>query len=288
MQPRRFHIAKINISQNIFSQNLNDLISIHIPRVIMNPETLRINSWNWSFTDVEQTKINNIELITGNVTKSKKMKQKIKDGSHTREKQLDHETAMTSFFIYEPQSELLVYEVTGSITSDQFIQLFTKLLSRDVYVGAVVIKPLTKPFHIKEAIYTFDKVTQIEFNLIHPNPFKEEFNLYQDIIDANNLKHLNIEMENRDGIKIQDDDAKSNFTPTIENGIALVEKGYGDIQVKGFNEIVVKGKKKNKITKKKKSFSSAKSQLIHKTKENSKPNLLKELLSFILSVKLNK
>ena len=58
MSKRTFYAAKINIHGNILSPNLIELIEIHIPRVILKQKPdLKIHTWNWTFTDVKQFKI---------------------------------------------------------------------------------------------------------------------------------------------------------------------------------------------------------------------------------------
>lgn len=261
MAKRKFFIAKVNIHGNIFSQNLDELIKVHIPRVILNPEEIKINTWNWSFTDVDNYYINDKKLIIGNVTKSKYKKQKFKDGSKTFVSTSQNELAETAFFVYDPESELLVHQSNASISALEFRNFFTRLLSRDTYVGEVVLKPIPIPYKIKEELKTYDKITRIAFHLIHPNPGKKEFNLYNRIINDVQLKELDIDMKNKDGIDIYEPDKKvhDSLNVVIEDGINLVEKGYGDIDINGYNETTIQGKRKPKKVKQPKKFKSSSS-----------------------------
>lgn len=261
MSKRKFYIAKVNIHGNIFSQNLEELINVHIPRVILNPKEIKINTWNWSFTDVATFEIEEKKFIIGNVTKSKYKNQKIKDGAKTFIHPSENELAETAFFVYDPESELLVHQSNASISAMEFQNFFTLLLSRDTHVGEVVINPIPVPYRIKEELKGYDKITRISFHLIHPNPGKKEFNLYNRIIHDVQLKELDIDMKNKDGIDIFSDKKHSseNLNEVIEDGIKLVENGYGDIDINGYNEHTIQGKKRPKKVKQPKRFKSASS-----------------------------
>ncbi|WP_141994968.1 hypothetical protein [Bacillus sp. B4EP4a] len=283
MRNRKFFIAKVNIHGNIFEQNLQELISVHIPRVLLDPKPLKINTWNWAFTDVELKVIENNKIIFGNVTKSKLKKQKYKDGARTIEEISDKELAETAFFVYDPESELLVHESNTSISAKEFRNFFTILLGKDPYVGEVILKPIPIPYKIKEELKSYDKVTRIAFHLIHPNPGKSEFNLFNKIINDVQLKELDIEMQNNDGIQIYSEDQGSSegLNEIIEEGILLVEKGYGDIDLSGYNEQTVQGKRKMKKIKKNKKFRSAQSVKVLTTNEIDKNALIIKIIDFM-------
>jgi hypothetical protein len=284
MHKRTFFAAKVNVHANIFSQNLDEIIKVHIPRVVLESKPTKIHSWNWSFTDVEKVTLNDQSLIIGNVTKSKFTKQKVKIGDKTERRTTDYELAHTAFFVYDPLSEILAHESTGAISAHEFRVLFTKLLSSDPYIGEVIINPIPVPQKIREEFLAIEKITNVQFNLIHPNPGKKEFNLYQDIINDAKLKELNIQMENKEGFEVRETEEKTGkiiFKKSIENGISLVESGYGSIDVKGFDNKVIQGKKKPRVHKDKKGFSSSKSVRHINIKEPEQKKLLERLFSFI-------
>lgn len=291
MSQRTFYAAKVNIHGNIFSPNLNELISIHIPRVILTPDKIiKKRKWNWSFTDTERKTVQDRDLIFGNVTKSSFQQQKIKMGSKTVKQKSLHELANTSFFVYDIKNEILIHESTSSIGHAEFRDMFTALLSRDEYVGEVIIKPIPIPQIIRQEIANIEKITSIHFHIIHPNPGKKQFDIYQDLIDEHNLKELELTMKNEDGLEIattteSDTNVESDlkFKDNIEKGIDLVEAGYGDIEVKGFREVIVQGKRKKKPVRRNKSFSSKRSLRYIKTNENDN-KLMNKLVSFINSV----
>ncbi|RDU35489.1 hypothetical protein DRW41_17260 [Neobacillus piezotolerans] len=288
MRSRTFFAAKINIHGNIFSQDLDELIFVHIPRVILESESKRIHSWNWSFTDIESINVENRNLITGNLTKSKHANQNVKVGKKTVKKKSEDELAHTAFFVYDISNEILVHESTGAISQFDFRRVFTDLLSRDPLVGEVKILPIPEPHKLRQELLSIEKITTVTFHLIHPNPGKREFDLYQSLIHDYGLKELDISMSNKEGFPVVEDkdkDGEADFKPAIESGISLVESGYGDVEFAGFDEVVVQGKKKKRITRKKKRFSSRRSVRNMKTEETDKPKLLSKIASFIMSVK---
>lgn len=290
MSQRTFYAAKVNIHGNIFSPNLDELITIHIPRVILSTDkTIKKRKWNWSFTDTERKTVQDRDLIFGNVTKSSFQQQKIKMGSKTVKQKSLHELANTSFFVYDIKNEILIHESISSIGHAEFRDMFTDLLSRDEYVGEVIIKPIPVPQMIRQEIANIEKITSIHFHIIHPNPGKKQFNLYQDLIDEHNLKELELTMKNIDGLEIattsETDTIQSGlkFKDNIEKGIDLVEAGYGDVEVKGFREVIIEGKRKKKPVRRNKSFSSKRSLRYIKTNESDN-KLMNKLVLFINSV----
>lgn len=281
MRNRNFFIAKVNIHGNIFSQDLHELITIHIPRVLLEQKTIKINTWNWSFTDVVEEIIDDKKIIHGNVTKSKHKKQKYRIGTRTVEEIPQNELAETAFFVYDPHSELLVHESNASISAIEFRNFFTILLSRDYKVGEVVINPIPVPYKIREELKSFDKVTRIAFHLIHPNPGKPEYNLFNKIIKDVKLKELDIEMENKDGIQVYNDASGEQLNEVIVDGVKLVESGYGDVDFSGYNEQTILGKRKNRKIKKNKRFQSSKALKVLKTNETDINSLITSILHFM-------
>jgi hypothetical protein len=285
MAKRTFYAAKVNIHGNIFSPNLEELINEFIPQAILKSAPLKIGTWNWTFTDVYEKNDDNQRLIIGNVTKSKQADVKVRIDSITEQRKTDFELAHTAFFVYNPEGEILVHESTGAISDFEFRKLFTRLLSRDPHIGEVKVLPIPEPRVIRQELRSIQKITHLEFHLIHPNPGREEFNQYQEIIKENKLKELEIKMVNKNGFIISESHVSGGLPHSIENGIELIEAGYGDVEIKGFDEEIRQGRKKKTIVKKKRSFSSKKSVRLIKTTEYDKERLLSRIFSFILDVK---
>ncbi|SFG09488.1 hypothetical protein [Sporolactobacillus nakayamae] len=344
MKNRKFIAEKINVHENIFSQDLDNIISYHIPRAIQEMPTIRHNSWNCSFTDVSKRVINNIPILFGNLTKSKQMKQKIKEESITREKVTEDELAQTALFIYEPGSEILVHEVNSQIDAEEFKKIFEKILSKDLHVGDVIIMPIPVPQKIRYELSLIEKITKIKFEFIHPNPGSKEYNIYSSLIAINNAKKFKLEYMNKDGIKIsgakkikikkktvseeedllkalsemnqkeidntstaetdkssskqpielnstssviedQQDETDKPFNKSIEDGIELVESGYGTVSATGYTSTYVQSQNKRKKHNKKRSFSSSNSIQQINTDEHDIDKLLSKIHNFIARVK---
>ncbi|MGG1672557.1 hypothetical protein ACIFOE_18285 [Paenibacillus sp. NRS-1783] len=236
----------------------------------------------------------------------------------------EYELARTSFFVYHPQNEIIVYEVNSSIKDTDFRVFFTKFLSKDHLIGEVKIKPVPEPYQIRTELESIQTITSVHFQLIHPNPGKKDFNLYNQIIHENKLKELDIKMVNNQGLqlkalpKVEQLTERDNFEPiilstyieldeieerkqetvsteeskdeeytqSIENGIHLVESGYGSVEIKGFDIVTLPGKgKKSKKRKKKRTFSSNRSVRKITTNEYSQNGLITRILNFIIDVR---
>lgn len=332
---KTFYAAKVNVHENIFNQNLENIIHKFIPEAILKMPTIKINSYNLSFTDAKEILFDGTRLIVGNITKSKYASQKVRIGSSTNIVRSEHELARTSFFVYHPQNEIIVYEVNSFIKDQDFRDFFTKFLSRDPEIGEVKIKPVPEPYKIRSELESIEIVTAVQFQLIHPNPGKTEFNLYNQIIQEARLKELDIKMVNSQGLQLEDmsetqmhdkisnnetielktyieleeiqgsekvsqyktsieDSLKKDssnmvnrkYTRSIENGIALVESGYGSVEIKGFDIVTTPGKgKRLKKKKKNRTFSSSKSIRKITTNISNENGLLSRILNFIIDVK---
>lgn len=285
MTKRVFYASKVNVHANIFSQDLEEIIRVFIPRVILSAPNVRRGSYNWSITDVNTVTVNNNEVIIGNVTKSRHATLKQKIGSSTEDIVTEFEVARTSFFVYHPISEIIVHEVNSYIYEDDFISVFENLIGRDPYIGEIRVIPIPEPHKIRSELKSMQKITSIHFHLIHPNPGKKEFDLYNKLIDQHDLKELDLRMANRDGMKITDKDYQEQLTDPIENGIQLVETGYGGVDIRGFDEQKVKGKRKDKIVRRQRAFFSKRSVRKVTVNEFGEERLLSRIWSFILDVR---
>ncbi|WP_058300597.1 hypothetical protein [Gorillibacterium timonense] len=285
MAKKVFYASKVNVHANIFSQNLNDIIEIHIPRAILSAPSLKKGSYNWSITDVNKVLVEGSELITGNLTKSRYASMKKRDGMNTKDIVTDFEVAHTSRFFYHPVSEIIVHEFSSYINEEDFISIFQQLIGRDVYIGEIKVILIPEPHKIRSELKSIQKVTSIHFHLIHPNPGKKEFDLYNNLINQHDLKELDLCMANRDGMKISDKNDPDHLTDAIESGIQLVETGYGGVDIKGFDEVKVKGKRKDKIVREQRAFLSRKSIRKITVNEFGEEVLLSRIRSFILDVK---
>jgi len=274
VRQRIFYAAKVNVFENIFSSNLSDIINYHIPEAILESKPIKLRKMNWSFTDVKKIKQNNQEYIIGNITRSQYKDQRIKVEKRTKMIKPEYEIADTLFFVYYPSGEILIHEVNNSLVSgDQLRKIFEKLLEQNPYVGEVKIFPIIDKRNIREELLKFKKLTYLNFYLIRPNPGKKEFDLYQQIIEENNLRELRMEMSNKkEGIRISKN--KDEFNHSIEIALQLTEKGYGKVRAKGEGDA-----REEKI------FSSEKNvRSLRIAKVDEEERLISRLIEFILSI----
>ncbi|PAD10160.1 hypothetical protein CHH78_02265 [Shouchella clausii] len=282
MRKKTYFVAKVNIHGNILSPNLMDLINIHLPRAILEVPVLKKTKWNWGFTDLKRETIEGRDIIHGHITKSKKENLLVRKEGQTVKMNLGEELAKTAFFVYDVKSEILVHTTTTEIPRDKFKEVFEALVSQDLYVGEIKVKHIAEPSHVRSELLSVDKATFIKFSLIHPNPYKgEEFNLYQQIIKDTQTKEADLSLKNNSGFKLTQENS-TQLKDTIEDGVRLVESGYGDVTLRGYNEVQKKNKKgKTVIHKDIKRFSSA--SAVRKTKSKAQgKDLIKVLTSFII------
>jgi len=253
---KTFYFAKVNIHGNIFKPNLHELINEEIPRVIENAKDIRLKHSTVSFTDITRKTIDGNTIILGHVTNSKKEKLRYRDGSHTYLARSEQELANSAMFIYDLKSEIIAFTTNSRINVHSFLHYFTKLLSQDEVVGEVVIKLIPEDYDIIREILAVEKVTYIKFSLIHPNPGKRHYNLYQKMVDDTSSKEIEISFKDeKDGLNVQVENEKI-VNETIKDGVDLVHSGYGEVELKGENYAYVESgkvrKTKKKITKKRK------------------------------------
>jgi len=255
-----FYFAKINIHGNIFKPNLEELIHTEIPRVIESAKDIKLKNSTISFTDIIRKEINNRVVLIGHLTNSKKEKLRFKNGSNTFVSNTDNEVANSAMFIYDLKSEILTFTTTTKIGVHQFIKHFTNLLSQDEVVGKVVIKLIPEEYDIIEEIKAIDKITFLKFSLIHPNPGKRHYNMYQKMVKETSSKEIEISFKDeKDGLNIGTEE-ETIGNETISDGIQMVQSGYGEIEFRGENISYVES---GKIRKTKK-------RLINKKRFNSK------------------
>lgn len=277
MAKKKYYFAKLNVNGNIFSQDVDEIISKLIPEAIQNDEieiTYRQN--RYSFTDTKEVNFEDRIFIHGNLTKAKKIKALVKDGNITKEKEFDEFGANTAEFFYDVNNEIIVYRTTSEIKDEHFQKFFKELIERDYRIGELKIFPYTKENSIRDKINSIDVVTDLKFFLIKPNPGKKEFFEFENVIKENNLKELDIIMSNKEGIRLKKNEKE--FTNTIESGIILVESAYGRAEVKGYNRSLVKTTgKKDKPIKRKVTAVSAKFNRFLTVQETDVRDILKKI-----------
>ena len=231
---KTFYFAKVNVHENIFSEDLDNIIKNEIPRVIESATDIKLNSSTISFTDIIKTQIEDKTIIMGHVTNSKKEKMRFKEGPTTYFTMSEKEIANSALFIYDIESEILAFTTASKISIADFITYFTKLLSQDPMVGTVIIKTLPERYDLIKEFKVLDKITSVKFSLIQPNPRTRHYNLYNKIIGETKAKTLDVTIkEDSDGIDIgvtkkvsnqkitQEEDSPKQLTLPLEESTSL-------------------------------------------------------------------
>ncbi|WP_413362289.1 hypothetical protein [Lysinibacillus sp. 3P01SB] len=284
LRSKKYYLAKLSISENIFSstEKRDTIINKYIPEAILNKDTvIEYEKYNFKITDTKEYKLQDSNYISGNLSRFRKMTATILDGDHTREKTFEDVQAIPVDFLYNIQKEVVAFRTCAEINSDKFIENFKRIVEADTRIGDVKLIPYTAANSIRGFFEEVDVVTQINFNLIKPNnPGEKEYYDFERIIDDNNLRELDINMSNENGIMYKKE-GTNEFTDTIESGISLTESAYGTVEVKGYNiiESTVPGKRKDRKQKRKsfRSATSANYPRFFKTKEVETFKILKRV-----------
>ncbi|MDX5476222.1 MAG: hypothetical protein LPK00_11870 [Bacillaceae bacterium] len=241
---RKFLAAKVNINGNIFNQNVKELI-LEIPTAIKSNHILksRKSSWAWQFADVLEFNHENKQLLSGNFVKARREFRTVVEDGKTKQYEIPYQVAYPSFFIYDPVSEVLVFEETGDIQRNHFIDAFERIIfEANVTIGKIEVKLIPRKEELYKRIMEIEILTKIEFDLIHPNfYYKEEYEDLSEIIKREKATRMKTSLENEKGLN------KEGFI--IKNGIEMVGQGYGEVKASGFNNVPSrrKGKSKRKV-----------------------------------------
>lgn len=287
-----FYFAKINVHGKIEDENLQNIINTEIPRVINNATDLKMGKSTISFTDIKEITFENNTFIRGNLTTSKKENLRVKDGKQTYLEKSNKELANSAMFIYDIKSEILAFETISNINEKKFIEFFTKLLSQDPKVGEVKINIIPEDYKIVQELIIPDKIKSIEFSLIKPNPRARQYNTYNQIINETGAKKATVKIEDdKDGLDIDINEDGEIKTKSIDDGIELVEKGYGTVKISSESYTRVPSGTKRKTTRKivkRNRFNSSKSHKFRTFNNVFQLDLVSSILNFIEVNILNK
>jgi hypothetical protein len=239
---RRFLVAKVNINGNILCHNVQELIDL-IPDAIKSKYILKSkkSQWTWEFTHVNEFPWDNRILITGYFIKSRKESKTIVKDNKLYLYEIPEKVAYPSFFIYDPLYEILIFEETGDIQRQQFIDAFERIIYQaNLSIGKIEVELLPKKDEVYKHIHNIEYLTKIEFDLVHPNGFigKDAYKDLEELIRNEKATRMKVSFENEKGL-----DKNGVF---IQSGIEMVSRGYGQVNAYGFNEVPSrrKGKKK--------------------------------------------
>ncbi|MGM1050265.1 MAG: hypothetical protein ACQEXX_29665 [Bacillota bacterium] len=269
---RKFLAAKVNINEGIFNLDVQYLISL-IPKVILAYPELKSNrsSWAWCFGELETDEKQ--LFVWGNFVKKRNEKKLIYNGSKTEYHEIPN-AAYQSFFLYNTQTEILVFEETGDINRNDFMKAFERIIYiGHIEIGEISVQLIPLKDVMKTKIGQIEVLTKIEFDLIHPNPIHHDsYKDLDDIIKKEQATRLKTTLENQNGLN---KDGKF-----IQSGIEMVSKGYGDVNAYGYSRVDTFGKRKGKRKKHQKVRSKDEVQMTYADKNVDRKELIPRLKEF--------
>lgn len=223
----KFIAAKVNINENIFSPNKEELIN-SIPDSIKNNKGLQKNSWTWKFTDVSTFSEFGHDFIYGHLVKSRYESVNVVDGDKTTNYEIPKPVANKGRFLYLVKNEILIFE-EGALERQEYISAFADLIySNNIQIGEIVIKFIPIKGEVLKEIRSIEVLTKIEFDVIPPNMIeKKTFKGLNDIIKDENATRMKTTFENDKGLNKDGD--------FINEGIEMVASAYGEVKAYGHN-----------------------------------------------------
>lgn len=275
---RRFLAAKVNINQNIFSSDLDSLIEL-IADAIKAKKVLKSSrsKWTWKFTDINEYKDYSKWYITANFAKSRKESKTIVDGDKTDIYEIPKPVGYLSYFFYDVINEILIFEETGDIQREQFIDAFERIIfNSNMSIGKIEIKLIPKKDVVRDKIMKMEHLTKIEFDLIPPNMIpKDTYKDLGDILNKEKALRLKTVLENQDGLN------KDGLM--VKSGIEMVQNGYGEVKAYGYSRV----KSKKRIRKEHHTFKSKDSiemMQIDRNKSENLPGLLEKFRQHVYNI----
>ncbi|ASS75753.1 hypothetical protein CIG75_12675 [Tumebacillus algifaecis] len=161
---KKYLAAKININENIYGDNVTEMIQM-IPDAIKAAKHLQVKQWTWSFSDIGEI---DDGLLHGKLSKARK---EIKETLDLKTKTTQHtvipNSSESSFFIYDPVNEILIFEETSKLNRETFIEIFQRLVYLgNINIGNIVIKLVPRKDELYSKIKGIEVLTKIEFDLI--------------------------------------------------------------------------------------------------------------------------
>lgn len=240
---RDIYAAKVNINQNIFNHNIEELIPL-IGKAIMNSKGKKYEEklLKWVFTEVQKINIGDSEYIIGKLCKIRKGTSVKKFDEIKHKNFMDNEINLSyeSVFLFDNKSELLIFEETSDIDKDKFIRVFEKLCYIcDQTLGEIIIKFFPNSKTIEEYLSKLDRIYIAKFKIIPAN-FKSSrgFKKLDCMLKEENIREVDIVLKNKDGNILTHID--SFFYQCLE----MVKSAYGNFILSGRD---IESKRKIKI-----------------------------------------
>jgi len=239
---KNIYATKININQNIFNYNIEELIPL-IADAVLNSNNICYEKKNlkWVFVDTKEIVIDDMQLIMGYLCKIRKTDiiTVYDDDKHDTYNSNIQNSAYLSLFLLDPINEILIIEDNSEIKVDRFINIFEKLcyLSKPE-IGEIKIKKYPRKDKIDNYLKDINKIYYGKFKLIPANfGSAKGFKKLDEVMKSEKIREMDITLKNEDGNIVND--KESIFHSCVE----MVKNAYGTFKIK------VKYNNSNKIKK---------------------------------------
>lgn len=236
----KYYLAKLNITENIFTDDIEKIKLDRIPKRILSFKQSTMfysvghkisgeGKTKWTFSDVDQM---DDDIISGNIAKQESIDRiEIKDGKSIVS--TENNAKLVKFF-YLVKEELLLVQSNADINSADSVIIFRQLLLLNDQlhlIGDVDVKLLTDQSHLINELMS-KPVRQIVLNYRVPNDPKT-INRVSDILLDAHAKTGALKMENPDGLESKENGKLSKVFSDITT---IVSKGYGTWKAKVGNK----------------------------------------------------
>lgn len=232
----KYYLAKLNITENIFTEDMEKIKLDRIPKRILSFKQSTMfysvghkisgeGKTKWTFSDVDQLSAG---IISGNIAKQEAVDRiEIKDGRSIMS--TENNAKLVKFF-YLIKEELLLVQSNSDINSADSVIIFRQLLLLNDQlhlIGDIDVKLLSDQSHLINELMN-KPVRRIVLNYRVPND-PRTLNGISDILLDVHAKTGTVKVENSDGLKSKENGKLSKVFSDITT---IVSKGYGTWQAK--------------------------------------------------------
>lgn len=227
---KSIYAAKININQNIFNYNVNNLIPLIRDALLMSVNhSVETKTNKWAFVEVNETSVEERMYIIGKLCKIKKesIEKEFDEEKFKVEKRVRTNIVRESSFLLDISSEIVILEENSDITKEEFIKYFALLCYRiKQTIGQIKIEFYPKSSDIDSLLRNVEKVYYAKFNIIPANyTSKNGFKKLDDLLKDEKISGLNMTIRNNDG------DIDLSQGTIFNQGVEMVKNAYGKFKI---------------------------------------------------------
>ena len=243
MAKTTIYAAKININENIFSPNYENIIPL-IGEAVLNKNVIESREYNKShrknikytecverfhFSKTEKVDINGYEYIFGYLHMSRDSYRVIENGDEDDvSTKKENNIISKNMFLLDVDNEIIVFESNKNLNYSKFMKYFAQLCSSINYnIGKLVLTLYPKNYEIDRIVCNMDKIYSAEFKIIPAN-FKSNrgFMELDKVMKNEGIEELTQIIKNKNG------NIDSSEGSIFSNAMDMVKKAYGNCIVK--------------------------------------------------------